>query len=130
MVDAMGAANRIRRVGFRKWYERELLGCHANLVLVLLATVALLGCLEVYSARLNWIDGIQMLAGALASAAIGYFALRRYLRALAHAEYVASQAACATCTAYAKWEPLDEPAGPDRLRVRCRRCEHRWEIRL
>ena len=126
----MDAAQKIRRVGFRKWYERELLNCHANLLLLVLATIGLLGCLEVYSARLSRVEGLQMLAGALASAAIGWFALRRYLRALAHAEFVARQAACETCSAYAKWDAVDEPGAEGRLRVRCRRCSHRWDIQL
>mgnify|MGYP003454209120 CR=1 FL=1 len=47
----MSAGKTIRRIGFRKWYERELLQSHANLVLLLLATLGLLGCAEAYSPR-------------------------------------------------------------------------------
>ena len=126
----MDAAQKIRQVGFRKWYERELLNCHANLLLLLLATIGLLGCLEVYSARLSRVDGLQMLAGALASAAIGWFALRRYLRALAHAEFVAHQAVCGGCQTYAKFDAVDERGADSPLKVCCRRCGHRWEIDL
>ncbi len=65
----MTPARSIRRLGFRKWYERELLRSHANLVLLLLATLGLLASAEVYSARLPLVDQLQVLGGALASAA-------------------------------------------------------------
>ncbi len=126
----MGPAQRIRQVGFRKWYERELLHSHGNLLLLLFATLGLLGSLEVYSTRQTLLQGIPMLAGACACAAIGYYALRRYLRALAQAEFVARQAICPACTAYAKWGLVDGPPSESRLRVRCRACSHRWEIEL
>ncbi len=126
----MSAAKTIRRIGFRKWYERELLQCHANLVLLLLATLGLLGCAEAYSASLALGDRLQLLAAALASAAIGLLALRRYLYMLNHAEYVANQAVCEQCDTYARWDLLDELASGSRLRVRCRHCSHQWEIEL
>lgn len=126
----MGAAGKIRRLGFRKWYERELLGSHANLVLLLLATLALLASAEVYTARLPLLDQLEVLLGATASAVIGIAALRRYLYLLNHAEFVADQAVCGDCDSYAKWDLLDEQADGARLAVRCRHCGHRWTIDL
>lgn len=126
----MTPARSIRRLGFRKWYERELLRSHANLVLLLLATLGLLASAEVYSARLPLVDQLQVLGGALASAAIGLLALRRYLYLLNHAEYVADQAVCRVCETYAKWDLLEEDHAGKRLSVRCRHCENRWSIEL
>lgn len=126
----MSTAQSIRRLGFRKWYERELLHGHASLVLLLCATFGLLGCAEVYSNQMTLMDRVQVLAGGVASAAIAYFALRRYLRLLNHAEYVADQAICRECNAYAKWELIGEEANGSRLEVRCRKCAHRWRIEL
>jgi hypothetical protein len=126
----VSAAQSIRRLGFRKWYERELLQGHANLVLLLFATLGLLGCAEVYSNQMALLDRVQVLGGAAVSAAIGYFALRRYLRLLDHAEYVADQAICRGCDTYAKWELVGEEADGARLQVRCRKCAHRWQIEL
>jgi hypothetical protein len=126
----MSSAQTIRRLGFRKWYERELLQSHANLVLLLLSAIGLLACAELYSAQLPFTDQIQVLGSALASAAIGLLALRRYLYLLNHAEFVAHQAACARCETYAKWDLIDERAAGEVLRVRCRRCGHQWEITL
>jgi hypothetical protein len=126
----MSAARTIRRIGFRKWYERELLQSHAHLVLLLLATVGLLTSLEIYDRALPLLDQLQVLASAVASAFVGYFGLRRYLYLLKHAEFVADQANCPACDTYARFELLQEHDEPARLRVRCRACGHPWEIRL
>lgn len=126
----MGTAKAIRRLGFRKWYERELLHGHANLVLLLLATVALLACAETYSRSLPVGEQLQLLGSAIASAAIGLLALRRYLYLLNHAEFVANQAVCEPCGTYARWEPVSDQADGRRLRVRCRHCGHLWDIEL
>ncbi len=126
----MSAAQTIRRIGFRKWYERELMRSHANLVLLLLATIGLLGAMEVYSARLAWLDQLQVIAAGVVSVVIGYAALRRYLYRLNHAEFVAGQAVCGGCATYAKWDALEVAGEEKRLRVCCRRCGHRWDIQL
>lgn len=126
----MSAAHTIRRIGFRKWYERELLHGHANLVLLLLATIGLLASFEVYERTSPLLDQVQVLAAAVASALIGVFALRRYLYLLKHAEYVADQAICRRCDTYARFELLEEHGDPARLRVRCRQCSHAWDIQL
>lgn len=124
----MNPAQKIRRLGFRKWYERELLSSHANLVLLLLAAVGLLASAEIYDRNLPLLDQLSVLAAAVASLAVGVFALRRYLFLLSHAEYVADQAICRACDSYATWDLVDEQ-GPV-LRVRCRRCRHEWRIDL
>ena len=126
----MGVAGQIRRLGFRKWYERELLSSHANLVLLLLSTIGLLASAEIFSTGLPVLEQVQVLLGAAASAVIGFLALRRYLYRLQHAEYVADQAVCRRCASYAKWDSLEEQAEGARLAVRCRQCGHAWTLDL
>lgn len=127
----MSAVKTIRRLGFRKWYERELLQSHANLVLLLLACLGLLGAAEAYTVRAPFLDQLQIVAAALASGAIGLFSLRRYLYLLNHAEYVANQADCSVCGTYGRFELLgDPPAGAAQLHVRCRHCGHAWHIEM
>jgi len=126
----MSAVKTIRRLGFRKWYERELLRSHGNLVLLLLSTFGLLGCAEAYSSRLALGDQLQVLAAALASAVIGLLSLRRYLYLLNHAEFVANQAVCGRCDTYARWELVGDHHAGTCLQVRCRQCGHQWEIQL
>lgn len=127
----MSAVKTIRRLGFRKWYERELLQSHANLVLLLLACLGLLGAAEAYTVRAPFLDQLQIVAAAVASGAIGLFALRRYLYLLNHAEYVANQADCGACGTYGRFELVGEHAADaSTLQVRCRHCGHAWRIEL
>lgn len=126
----MNAVRTIRRLGFRKWYERELLQSHANLVLLLLASLGLLGAAEAYSKTAPPLDQLQVAAAALASAVVGVLALRRYLYLLNHAEFVANQADCPHCGTYARWDLLGEPEESGRIEVRCRQCRHEWHIEL
>lgn len=127
----MNAVQSIRRHGFRKWYERQLLQGHACLVMLLLAALALMGSFEVFGMHLPLPSRLAIVACAVASAGIGLWALRRYLYLLQHAEFVADQAVCPQCDTYARWS-LEEgelpPDGP--LPVVCRCCGNRWRIEL
>jgi DNA-directed RNA polymerase subunit RPC12/RpoP len=119
--------------GFRKWYERELIRGHAHLVLLLLATLGVIGGLEAFSER-GAANRLLMVASLLVAAVIGVWALRRYLYHLMRAEAIANQAVCAQCDAYARWliersEPATEQ-GDGAMAVRCRKCGHRWRIEL
>ena len=90
----------------------------------------MLGSAEVYSGTAPLGDQFLTLLCDAASAAIGLWALRRYVYLLMHAEHVANQAVCPECDAYAKWRLLDEDARYQRLKVQCKRCECRWDIEL
>lgn len=120
----------IRKRGFRKWYEGQLLVSHSHLVLLLLCGVAALGAVEAFGQQ-----GSQKLLMALAlalSAAIGAWAIRRYLTFLMRAEAIANQATCPACKAYGRWrveseEPPDAEGG-GAITVGCRGCGHHWRI--
>ena len=120
-------AEGIRRVGFRKWYERELLSSHAHMLLAFLCVIALMAAMEAF-------DGAspgQKLANAalvLISGAIGLWALRRYLYLLMHAEQVADQANCPKCTAYGSLTLVEEDRRTGDARVCCKKCSHTWTI--
>ncbi|MES2482748.1 MAG: MJ0042-type zinc finger domain-containing protein [Pseudomonadota bacterium] len=118
-------AQGVARVGFRKWYERELLSSHAHMVLALLSLVAALASFEVMASADGKALNLVLAAG---SAIIGVWAIRRYLFLLMRAEYVANQATCAECKAYGRFEVVAEDQATAQTEVRCRRCEHRWVI--
>ena len=128
----MNDARAIRRLGFRKWYERKLLYGHGHLVLLLFSGLGLLGGLEVFSVRSPLSSQLLVLACVLASAAIGLRSLRRYMALLGYAEYLAHQANCPACNAYARWHVEDEqgPSAEAVLRVRCKACGNGWQIEL
>ena len=127
----MDAAVMIRRVGFRKWYERELRQSHMYLVLLILSAIGLIASLEAYAMRTTGSAAIAVLLCAAASASIGLWALRRYLYLLLHAEFVADQAVCRGCEAYAQWDvQARSDGGSQRLYVCCRKCQHQWFVEL
>lgn len=122
-----GLAEGVRRVGFRKWYERELLSSHAHLLLALLSSIGLIGVLEAFSGG-SVADKLLGVALFIVSGAIGYWALGRYFYLLMHAEDVANQASCPRCEAYARFDLIGERPRDGQVRVRCRQCWHVWDI--
>jgi hypothetical protein len=120
-------AEGIRRVGFRKWYERELLSSHAHMVLTLLCTIALMGALEAFREG-SPAEKLVDVALFLISAGVGLWALRRYLFLLAHAEEVANQATCGQCTSYGRLDVVSEDRRDGHTLVCCRKCRHEWTI--
>ncbi len=124
----MKLAEGIRRHGFRKWYERELLQSHAHLALTFVCAVGILGALEAAGQfRSVGEQAIDLLALLLCSA-VGLWALRRYLYLLSHAEATAHQADCPACGTYGRFTLVEADAGGDLVRVCCRQCERRWDI--
>lgn len=124
-------ADGIRRVGFRKWYERELLSSHAHMALALISAVAMMASFEAYR---DASTGEKLLntAFVLVSAAIALWSMRRYLYLLMHAEEMANQANCPQCEAYGLLtlqDPQDRRESVQRLvPVCCKRCGFRWNL--
>jgi hypothetical protein len=124
----MGLADGIRKHGFRKWYERELLQSHAHLVLTFLCTIGLFAGFELLDGRAPALDQLADLLTILLCAAVGVWALRRYLFLLTHAEATANQAECPRCKTYARFTLVAENRSHDAVEVCCRKCEQRWTI--
>lgn len=124
----MGLADGIRKHGFRKWYERELMQSHLHMLLLLFCTIGLLGAFEVFSRSAPLADQMSVVMSVLLCVAIGVWSLRRYLYLLMHAEEVANQAVCAQCQAYGRLAVLHEDSAAQRVSVRCKQCGHDWPI--
>ncbi|MCA3250247.1 MAG: hypothetical protein O9339_10845 [Rubrivivax sp.] len=124
----MKLAEGIRRHGFRKWYERELLQSHAHLALTFLCLIGVFAAFEGITRFRSLADQAGDVAALLLCAATGLWALRRYLFLLSHAEAVANQADCPQCEAYGRLELLQSDADGQSVQVRCRRCQHVWRI--
>jgi predicted Zn finger-like uncharacterized protein len=120
-------ADGVVKVGFRKWYERELMSSHAHMLLSLLSLFAMLAALEAYTeatAHQKLVD----VALALLAGVITLWSLRRYLYLLMRAEFLANQANCPQCKDYGRFQLVSEDRGAQQTRVRCRRCAHDWTI--
>jgi hypothetical protein len=124
----MRLAEGIRRHGFRKWYERELLRGHAHLVLLLFCSLGIMAALEAASRYRTLADQLLDFGAVLVCAAVGVWAVRRYLYVLTHAEMVAHQADCPACKAYGRLELLAADDRDESVQVRCRGCAHEWRI--
>ena len=127
----------IRGIGFRRWYERQLIECHAWLVTGLLSLILAFSCME--GARAGSGRAVNLLLGTLVvcAAALSVWAFWRYLSMLHGAQRLAEQSVCGACGAYGVLRlvsELQEPPGKTgtrataRLMVECRKCSHRWEM--
>lgn len=124
----MKLADGIRKHGFRKWYERELLQSHAHLALTFLC---LLGVFMAFEGGLRFrslADQLTDLAAIVLCGATGLWALRRYLYLLSHAESVANQADCPSCGTYGRLRLVHETRDGEQVGVRCSHCAHEWRI--
>jgi hypothetical protein len=127
---AMKLAEGIRKHGFRKWYERELLQSHGHLVLAFLCLIGAFAGFEALGGTNSWSDQAVDILAIGVSVAVGVWSLRRYLYFLQHAESAAHQADCPQCKAYGSFKLERENAVDDAqaLAVCCRKCSHRWTI--
>ena len=128
---AMPTTQFIAQHGFRRWYERELIRGHAHLVMLLLCAVAAMGAVEAFGEQ-NGLQRLVLVLCLLVAAALGAWAVRRYLFHLHFAEAMAQQAECPHCRTYARWQadgPATDEPGRLQLPVRCRACQGRWTIR-
>ena len=124
----MTLADGIRKHGFRKCYERELLQSHAHLVLTFLCVIGLFAAFEAAWRFRSLSDQLLDLVAGIICASVGVWALRRYLRLLSHAELAAHQADCPHCKTYGRLELVRHNASGDDVHVRCRHCQHVWRI--
>jgi hypothetical protein len=128
----MTLAEGIRKHGFRKWYERELLAGHAHLALTFLCMVGVLLAFEASGKFHTLADKLIDATAAVVCVATGLWALRRYAFLLTRAEAVAAQAECPHCQTYGRLllvegRPVPHEAGAA-TGVRCKRCGHEWFI--
>jgi hypothetical protein len=122
----MDPAGAIGKLGFRRWYERELLVCHAWLVACLLSAFALLALLEDLNLREAGWGAVPVVAAAFAAGGIAWYALARYLSMLLRAQRVAERSSCPGCGAHGKYRLVS--ATTRAMTVHCRKCDREWAI--
>lgn len=135
----MEVSEAIRRHGFRRWYERQLIESHAYLVTAFLALILLLAGIE----SLDLLHGSPLyyaLALVMAAAAgmLTFVAWRRFVTLLGRAEQFAAAAGCPRCQTWGRFDIVaaersspDDPieAGrPHWLKVCCSKCNETWRV--
>ena len=138
----MAALDRIRTEGFRRWYERQLLECHAWLLSWFLGVILLVSGIELAGSgrRSLPVGAILMLAGLI----VTLVSWRRYRLMLEIAERLGEQAACPSCLTYARFsidaygprplpdggdETLTDKGGGIWMRAHCRTCGTEWVLK-
>jgi hypothetical protein len=124
----MKLAEGIRKHGFRKWYERELLQSHAHLLLTFFCTIGLFAAFEALGRFRSVGDQLTDIVAIGVCAVTGVWALRRYLCLLMHAEVTAHQADCPACKVYGRFKLASEDDKNGSVQVCCNKCQHRWTI--
>lgn len=137
----MDPVSSIRRLGFRKWYERQLIDCHASLVTCLLCGLMLAALLEEI-AIVDFASRPTATLVAFGSIVLGWFAWRRYITVLERAERYGQRSTCATCSVYGRFDVvgsgIDRIPGPAAravaplqvawMDVKCRKCGATWRM--
>ncbi|MCM2289625.1 MAG: hypothetical protein NDI67_11410 [Sulfuritalea sp.] len=138
----VASLDRIRTHGFRRWYERQLIECHAWLVSWFLGVIVLVSGIEVAgTGQGSRGSGALLLLGGLA---VTLYSWKRYHLLLEIAERLGEQAVCPGCKTYAKFKiqssgPAPLPDGGDPvlenhgggiwLRAQCRQCGDEWMLK-
>jgi predicted nucleic-acid-binding Zn-ribbon protein len=136
----MTPAEGIRKLGFRRWYERELIDGHIYLVTCLLSLIAVAVCLERIEWRGPMTQFIFMLTTIIAGGALCVSALRRYSFLMVRAQSFGAQSDCPHCNCYGMLQVVDAVdverqfpglfvvADNSWIRVRCKKCAHEWKM--
>jgi hypothetical protein len=139
ILHAADPADAIRRLGFKKWYERQLIEGHAYLITCFLCLILAAALLEGFSFRAPGLQPLVTLALVGGSGLLGVVSLRRYGAIMGEAERLSGRSTCEDCGAYAKFDVVESGGsfGPSQvgdgtstawLRVRCRKCGHGWTM--
>jgi hypothetical protein len=122
----MDPAGSIGKLGFRRWYERQLYACHGWLVASLLCAVALLALVEDLSFLGLGLESALVLAAACAAGLLAWYALMRYLSMLLRAQHLSERSTCRRCGTYGRYRLVG--ATPRSMTVSCRKCDAEWTI--
>jgi hypothetical protein len=140
----MEPADSIRKLGFRRWYERQLIEGHVYLVTCVLAMVVIAASLEEFSFRSPGLKPFLLMGLGFGGVVLSLAAFKRYRLIMTRAERYGDRSTCAQCKAYSRFDVIasgtdgavrasdaspDDDAPPEAwLRVRCRKCGNEWTM--
>jgi hypothetical protein len=122
----VGPAGAIGKLGFRRWYERQLYACHGWLVASLLCAFALLALLEDLSLLELSLQALLVLVAACTAGLLAWYALWRSLSLLLQAQHLSERSTCTRCGTYGHYRLVG--ATPRSMTVSCRTCDKEWTI--
>src|SRR5687768_15842508 len=96
----MTPAQGIEKLGFRRWYERQLIEGHVYFVTCFLSMIVIAASLEQIDWRASAVQIMFLLSVLVAGGAVCVGSLRRYNFLLVRAECLGAQSSCAQCGVY------------------------------
>lgn len=122
----------IERLGFRKWYERQLIDSHLALVTCVLALILAAASLEAFTFPAPPAKLATFLFVSGAASLVAWLGWRRYRRLMLLTWRFGEAAICKRCSAYGRFS-VDacgeaEPNGLIWLDVSCKKCRFRWRM--
>ena len=140
----MVTGEKISKLGFKRWYERQLMEGHAYLVTCFLGVIVAATSFEAFPLHSPVMRFVFRLALLSAGALVSLYSWRRYRDMMFLAERLGDVATCRKCGAYAAFNvlafgPRSLRAAPDNagraaldaetwLKVRCRKCGNEWRM--
>lgn len=124
-------AEGIKRLGFRRWYERQLIESHVYFITAFLSLIVVIAGMEGYSASADGSKRLLMVAVVVGGVLLCGWSFHRYQRMLARAVRAAEHSKCEKCTTYGALEvvrPSDAARAGSMITVRCRKCAHEWRM--
>jgi hypothetical protein len=129
----------IGKLGFQKWYEKQLRESHLWLVAAFVCLILLTIGFELFSTRERILTVLLKALMVVGGIAIAWFAFRNYSRSIRLARSVGEIAICPHCgypsfSIVRKEVPgvnnmptrIAHDLNQDGLLVSCRRCHHKW----
>ena len=117
-------ARSIEKLGFKRWYERQLIESHAWLTSCILCSLAICAVLELVGLRVRSLTSLVTLALVYLAGVLAWHSLKRYRKIMGEAERLSEQSTCKSCRTYAAFDLT----GEEPLRARCRQCGHEWRF--
>jgi hypothetical protein len=138
----MDPTSRIRKLGFQRWYERQLIEAHAALVACFVSGIGIAAMFEGFSLRNFDADMLARVGLMFGAFLLGLYSWRHYITVLERAELYGERSTCPDCHTYARFDILatgmDDvpgrtatavaPLGAAWLRVQCRKCRATWRM--
>ena len=118
----MEPADSIRRLGFNRWYERQLIEGHAWFISAFVCLIAIAACMEELTFRGSALQALTYLGIVLAASITAVYGMVRYQQILVRAERIGGQATCSKCGTYGRFNLFAD------CMARCRKCEHQWRL--
>lgn len=126
-------AQGITRLGFRSWYERQLIESHVWFITGFMCAVLIMALMEDLNLRRPEPLSLASLAMMVMALLLGGVAIYRYLRMLSRAEMLAEQCVCPGCRVYGLIQVLETGVveADERsqwMRVSCKKCDRQWRV--